>query len=56
MDLHLERVIQKALEKNLMTDEQPSFVSQCLNTENPINVVICRIFLTLTTFKEGLIH
>ena len=29
MDLALEKVIQKALVKNLLTDEQPSLVSQC---------------------------
>ena len=29
MDLALEKVIQKALDKNLITDEQPSLVSQC---------------------------
>ena len=35
MDLHLERVIQKALEKNLLTDEQPSFVSHCFEYWKP---------------------
>ena len=31
----MERVIQKALEKKLMTDEQPSLVSVCFkNLEN----------------------
>ena len=56
MDMHLENVIEKALEKNLLTDEQPSLVSQFYEYCKNIIMVFCRIFLTLTTSKEELSH
>lgn len=37
MDEALEKVIQKALDKNLITDEQPSLVSQCSRLEQKIH-------------------
>ena len=42
MDLALEKVIQKALDKNLITDDQPSLVSQCsiFSTWSTINGIL----------------